>query len=270
MCLLNRVDKWTSCWYAWNFWNKMFLPHLWGPSLRLNSKELLSFTKICRPARLFPSALALESLWGTKHDAFVWRTCSAIWAALVPRQIQRRSSNIERQIESNSNGRKIGGWAHAGLRGTFCTAMCSFLLESQSVSGSPIINTLPLSINAMKWDWGELAKPPPPLAQRLHQSKLTPTTHRSHQEPRRRCQELVCWVWAVPSHSPNVSAGSCSSHVGMCCLLATASRMLPAGCWQLADWSPGISDGGGGGGALPGLHSLWKWPVENDLCFPRK
>lgn len=74
---------------------------------------------------------------------------------------------------------------HVSARGTFCTAMCSFLLDSQSASESPIINTLPLSINAMKRDRGELAKPLP-LVQRPPQSKLTPTMLRSRRELRKK------------------------------------------------------------------------------------
>lgn len=75
-------------------------------------------------------------------------------------------------------GKQVGGWVHVGMRGTFCTAMCSFLLDSQSVNESPIINTLLLSINATKQDWGELAKLLL-LAERPPQSKPAPTTLRS-------------------------------------------------------------------------------------------
>lgn len=67
---------------------------------------------------------------------------------------------------------------HIGERGTFYTTMCSFLLDSQSMNESPIINTLPLSINAMKQDWGELAKLLL-LTERPPRSKPAPTTLRS-------------------------------------------------------------------------------------------
>lgn len=129
--------------------------------------------------------LTSGSSWGAEGDAFVWRTRSAVRLLLVPQQTQRRSGDIERQMESNSDGKKIGGWVHVSVSGTFCTAMCSFLLDSQSTSESPIINTLLLSINATKRDQRELAKPLP-LVQRPLQSKPTPTSLRSRWELRKK------------------------------------------------------------------------------------
>lgn len=250
----------------------MLLVYLWGPALRLNSKELLSFMKIFRAACLFPSALASETSWGAKREASVWRTCSAVSLALVLQQTQRRSSHIETQIESNSNSRKIiGGWVHVGARVTFCTAMCSFLLDSQPMSKSFIINTLLLSINATKWDWGELAKPSL-LMQRPPQSKPTLTTLRSWRELRKKMTGVGIpgvshslpqprrfgWLPFKP-HWHVLSLSNCQPD---------APARPPAR--QRADQPPIISGGGGGDGALPGPPNSWKLPVGNDLCFPEE
>lgn len=110
--------------------------------------------------------------------------------------------------------------------------MCSFLLDSQSTNESPIINTLPLSINAMKQDWGELAKPLL-LTERPPQSNPAPSTLRSRWGAQRK--DARSWYWGCePFHRAALPLGLAPVHpVGMCCLLATARRMDGPG-WPLA------------------------------------
>lgn len=70
---------------------------------------------------------------------------------------------------------------------------------------------------------------------------------RSWREPKKGHQKLAFWVWAFLSRSPAVSAGFRSSQVGMCCLLATVSRLLWAVRWWRAAWPPLLSGGGDDG-----------------------